>query len=147
SAPSECRPDLLLDRLSLRLRMQRPNRCSVRRSISERQLLDLAKQLLDELVADSLVDKNPLHHQARLAAVEETSDAGSAHGCVHVSIVEDDHRIGAAKLKCHAFHPARGELGYVLADGCRASESYLRHLRVSDERLPQYRPLAGNNLK
>jgi len=84
--------------------------CSLESGVVERipnlEALCLLRELVYKLVVNLGVNKNPRAGTARLSLVEENSNRGPINSLFHVTIVEDDTRRFASKLKCDVLQVA-----------------------------------------
>ena len=91
--------DLLLQEISLPRGMQRPEHHAFCCPWTNPELLDLASELLDEIVGHAVEDVEALYGQTRLAAVEEPPHARGARGLIKICVVANDHGIRAPELE------------------------------------------------
>ncbi len=109
-APGDRVLDAVVDELDRRCRDERADdRLGIQR-ISGRQGLGARDELLEELVVAAARDDDLACVEADLALVEEGPERRSAHGVVHVDIVEDQHRVVATELEHGALERAPGPL-------------------------------------
>src|SRR5215210_5077281 len=120
--------------------MQRSEHYPFRSPGTNSELLDFARELLDELIGHALEDVEALYGQACLAAVEEPPHARGARGLVKVCVVANDHGIRAPELERGALEVARRYGHQLLTRWRRARKSYLADQGMLRERLPS--PLA-----
>ena len=93
--------DLFLDFLALFFSVQRAHQHAGLKTVADADLPSFFHQLFHEDVRDLIEEIEPLDCQARLAAIEKTTDGSGAHGALEIGVVADDHRIAAAQFQSH----------------------------------------------
>src|SRR5215210_265717 len=118
--------------------MQRSEHYPFRSPGTNSELLDFARELLDELIGHALEDVEALYGQAGLAAIEEPPHARGARGLVQVRVVADDHGIRAPELQGGALQAVRRYGHKPLAGGRGARKGDLAYQGMLGERLPGF---------
>ena len=121
---------LLFHFVALRCGVQRADDDTLFDTIPDSKPVHFGNELRDKLIVDLVEQIEPLDGEARLAAIEESSDGCRADGFIDVGIVANNHRIASAELERHALHVLRGHFHHVLARGCGAGETDFAHSRI-----------------
>src|SRR5204862_7604213 len=104
------------------------------------QVTDRTRQQLDEAVDRASFNENPRASTAVLPCVAEDRERRSGGGGLEVSVGEDDVRRLAVELERDTLDRPCGELPDPPADGRRAGECDLRHVRMLDQPLAHDAP-------
>ena len=101
--------------------------------IARRQGLGSRNELREEFVRNLALDDDAARVETNLALVEERTEGRGAHRVVDVDIVENDHRVEAAKLHRRALERFAGALREHLRGLDTADQIDDPHIRALEE--------------